>query len=198
MKKKIGFIASILLVCAFLLTACGVPEGYRDYGIQLIDYDGSGYGTFFLDSQFSNENSSFSELAVDKLYFSYNETLYYVAGSGGEEFYEFRLCGNYSVYKDDGKEQIGAFVFIEKNKNTKMIAIYDAIFLSEKYLYYGFKKCLDKKKFVISPDGFALTHTYYKNEFYRFDLDTGENESVSLGVFFEKLQAVDSTATLND
>lgn len=169
-------ITALLLVTVVIFSGC-VPKPPNGY-VQSKDAPISGHN-YWLYLQFTDLNP-FATQSSREMYFRYENEIYYVI----DEKYSL---GEYVVYKD--VEIVGNFVKAED-------ARYDAIFLNENFLYYCFRLVKYKIYYAFSPDGFKQTAIYYKYEFYRFNLDTGQNESININQFYDKLRIYYSDAIL--
>jgi len=125
--------------------------------------------------------------ATVRCVFSYNGESYYV-----ERFLNFeKLNGfftrkwKYTIHKADG-EYIGTLTSnIAKGAMHQNIRI---SFLDEHYIYYQCENSIYVKRFSLpigdAHDGVVM---YAKFAFFRFNLETYENEEIALDLLFEKL-----------
>ena len=81
-------------------------------------------------------------------------------------------------------------------------------FFDDQYIYYINKVDAERYELpvILGPDGLlSVTYngivpaptTYWKDTVYRFDLETGENEKISLGLFIEMINKYDETVMKN-
>jgi len=90
----------------------------------------------------------------------------------------------YTVYKQDGK-YVGALTSdIANGAVHQRISI---SFLDGQYIYYQCQNSIIVKDFRLSAEGFTEKVSYNKFAFFRFNLETYENEEIKLALLFEKL-----------
>ena len=198
-KKKIVIWVSVSL--AFMLLFTGVffafinaripPKGYSKYNSP-ISY--GLYTSYTLGQQFPDINPPPS-VKTDKQYFLYKGELHYVKAQDSESGVRIP---NFSAFKDTGNKRIGDFIIFGEEWGTEKKRIYyDATFLYDSYLYYGLNRTVYKTYYKFTPEGFKHKKVYYKYEYYRFDLETGKNQEISLDIFFEKLHEINNNVWLN-
>lgn len=124
-----------------------------------------------------------------KWQFTYTDDKYYLIKPS------WPTTGTKSIYKEAGThEKIGNHVDVRK-KCKKSGFIFKEPFLYGDYLYYYFK-IIHFKRFGMS-DWIWLDNRYIRYEFYKFGLQTGENEDITLKEFVEALHAVYNTCEIN-
>jgi len=190
MKKAKLLVVLIATVLAISMLASCVPRGFnRDFSPKIVRISDSEIIVEPLPniaSQF-HELNGFEHYRKDGYYFILNDYEYTILfrqtypGSG--------LRVGATVYRhSDKKVEIGQFVKITERWQThRQYASFGLPFLVENYLYYN----LGRTKIGFHLSG-GLSAGYSKEEFYRFNLNTGENEKVSLTQFVEALQKIDS------
>jgi len=173
----------ILVIVFTGCTSCA-PSGYVRNAPPPIIINGSPGN---LISQFPelNENSSF-----DIWYFNHENEVHYVKSNNA--MHNFFGAGNsFSVYNDSNNEHLGNFVIITPIREDEQISL-RTVFLFEHHLYYYFIRGV-KVSAVFNHQGFIIANKF---EFYRFDLHTGENEEISLQIFFESFKAINPSIEL--
>jgi hypothetical protein len=70
------------------------------------------------------------------------------------------------------------------------------MFLDDNYLYYLSSTYIRRFYFELPTDTGALKNTYVKYEFYRFNLDNGQNEKIDSSLFIEKMNNYDESIKL--
>jgi len=199
-------VSIMVLLTTVMFIGCSAPNGYIKYGESPIYFEGqfpddSINFEYHLHYQFKEENGN--SWRIRQIYFSYKEERYYLyptdrtGWKNEDEIFctplQSMTGGKFLVFNSSDTE-IGAFYDQQKEDNHSVNFSYPKILFDEKYLYYEFKKRIFIGRFSISSEGRG--NSYYKYEYYRFNLEIGENESVSLATFFEKLHAIDNRATL--
>jgi len=201
MKKDIRKIKVLIIFAATcgVLVFCGVvtyallrgripPKGYgRHTPILHIshfsdDSTGRGEANVSIIEQFPELNSSYK--ANNGIQFMYKEQVYYVEPERKGLTHEFN--NYYTVFQDD-RSELGSFI--------KPLIEYEGVnwycgttFLDDNYLYYSYRKhMLGKETLGFGEWTFIVRKQFYRYEFYRFDLETGENESIGVELMFEKL-----------
>jgi len=142
-------------------------------------------------SQFPELNS-YEHYQKDDYYFSKNDHLYTIIfrrtnpGSGNRV--------EATVFRDlDKQNKIGRFIEITKQWQTpQQYASYGLPFLLDSNLYYHLGRA--KEGFYLSHN---MTALYFSNEYYRFNLDTGANEKITLTQYVEALQQIDINWIIN-
>lgn len=211
MKKAVTCITVLLLICG-MLTGCvpdgckfpaWAPEGYSSayrHPIVRVKADKPNDNTDAVTFTSFMKNSIYDVIPYRKEYpleevgsvtvrcdFSYNGELYYVERflNFGELNGFFTRNWKYTVYQADG-ECIGTLTSdIAKGAMLQNIRI---SFLDEQYIYYQCENSIYVKRLKI-PIGDANDGVvkYSKFAFFRFNLETYENEEISLALLFEKL-----------
>ncbi len=187
-------IASIILLCG-MLTGCGAPKGYSKAAAPIIGVQYNSGVSFRIFQQFPDLNTV--ENPEGNLITNYNQNFLY----NGQMYCIESLVPNpkkdsiystwhwvYTVYKSDG-EKIGVLTSnLDKGASSQAILI---CFLNEQYIYYQYKAARETKKLVRpTADGFYEYVHYEKYAFFRFNLETYENEEITLDLLFEKLVEV--------
>ena len=197
--KFLGLFTAVIVAGA-ILTGCkldesDVPEGFVQTQppiIFSISKENIPYAvSVYLYHQFKDINPYDKFLDGEKIndgtfrqYFLYDGEKYYAEAKGGSDW---TFNNKYTVYRDDGRAETGCFIEVETG-GLNIGWRCENVFLNGQYLYYCYAKGYTKKSNVFSVAGTKYI-TYYKYEFYRFDMETGENEIIGLNLLFEKLQA---------
>jgi len=188
----------LIVITSITLTGCRqerIPNGYG--GPPPIIREG-GSNTFFIHHQFAGINANFVTSATVNLYFEFDSELHFVKAEGSTLW---RQDATFTVYRESDDKELGSFVYIESGASASRVSFHDFIFLSGDYLYYGFRRARDVRRWRWVGEGMAIPAlinvTYFRYEHYRFNLRTGENQSVTLENFFNKLYAIDDSFRLN-
>jgi len=148
-----------------------------------IIYIGDGSGSSFgISTQFHELNDLDILKETGKEFFVFNNKTYSVEIVG-------RFTGPHHkalVFRDS--EHIGRFV---EGTETNRTFGYNKIFLHEEYLYYIFVRR--------GTVGFIMDWRtpIQRNEYYRFNLLTGQNEQITLTQYVETLQIYNSNFIIN-
>ena len=182
----------IVLLCGMLsgCTPKGYSNGHRDPIVSDTGSanDNTGYiyfHTFMTGFSYDpNEPNAYPKTTRND--FSYNDELYYMEillnrdkqDVGSTEIWKYTVC------RANG-EYIGTLTsYIAKDAMIQRINI---SFLDEQYIYYECENSICVKQFVLTPDGFTQNVWYSRFAFFRFNLETYENEEITLSMLFEKL-----------
>jgi len=177
--KKI-LVLAVVVIMIFSLAACA-PRGYISHSggyVGPFKYSGSCGVPGNIAWQFPELNTPQED---GKMYFMFNDTLYHLRSTK-----DFR-----AVYSGD--TLIGVLLEIPDEWQTIYRRVYGGIsFIYENYLFFNFRRYRGSK---FGLQDYSPQHS--KQEFYRFNLNTGENEEIRLTQFVEALQKIDSNWEIN-
>ena len=171
----------ILVIVFTGCTSCAPSGFYR--GPSPIVYDGEEWNIITIVTQFPELNN-IETLAEGKMYFLYNDKIHFIEIERAQNNYLSHV--NIATFSEH--EKIGEFIEILKEWRTSgNTAIFNMIFLHTNHLYY---------QFIREEWGFYFSHNmravFKRYEFYRFNLDTGKNEEISLTQYVQTLQIFDN------
>ena len=175
----------IAIALPIILVGCNsVPDGYRRNKPNPIRTEfGENPTRFLLSNQFPTINISDGYAPVTQFFF-YNDEVHSITANnlqsisyGGADI---------SVLNHKG-EEIGKFIDI-----TRASTISYFVFLCGDYLYYDSIGTYRVRTRWRNFDGLPVYRRYFRYEYYRFNLLTGENENIPLALFWEKLSNVDN------
>lgn len=194
MKKVVTSLIGLILLCGMLSGCVYTPPAYpivQDKGLKSDNTSAVQFSTFmqvFGYDPYGPGKYPYEEFGpvTFESNFSYGDCLYYVEsymdlGKQGKYYVE---NWKYTVYKADG-EYVGTLISdIDKRATSQHISI---SFLDEQYIYYMCRNRYVEERFAPSPEGFIGRFPYTSFAFFRFNLETCENEEISLALLFEKL-----------
>ena len=186
-----------ILMFTFSMTiflGCSVPSsppvGYAYGGLNgapIITSNGRGVG-FGFDRQFSQVQ------ALDRIEYQWNSFFVY------DYFVHYILGNEFSVFKSILEEQDirGSIILheqsekigylISKTDSNRDSFAFDIIFADGHYVYYMLVERRDfRDGFWFLPNDFRNSAMFFKYSFFRFDLRAGNNYTVELEQFFERL-----------
>jgi len=188
----IGIIMTGFLVIVFTGCTSCAPSGFLRSGAPPpIIYNGNWVGSLILWTQFPELNSPESWDETGRHFISFNGEIYSLKVETTLSATDGLQIG-VIVFRED--EKIGQFVDIPEEWRTGSKHVsFSRIFLYENYLYYNLTRW--RTEFFLFAHAFMETYT--REEFYRFNLNTYENEEIRLTQFVEALQTIDSNWAIN-
>jgi hypothetical protein len=200
-KKKMIKLICIVLIIALLIgfipvwnSGLGLPYGYKTaYGPR-----GKHWGEIAHPFYFYEDYGSYSTktncrdstgwipyyenfFEDDKFYFDYNN----------ERYYTHQLDRN--VYKETDDSKVGSFIIKEKDGVYNCYQAYRFIFLDDNYIYYISSTRIIRFCFELPTDSGTLRRSYMKYEFYRLNVNNGQNEEIDVDLYLEKINKYDET-----
>jgi len=210
-KKKIvimilaGLIALILLFSVIVVRRNRVPEGFSQSQNPIISTATNSQQVIFnFRHQFPEINSHEEGDYMTQRFFKYNEQLHYVIvpslgwWSTYEHIFDMQWArsNQFLVYRDCNNQSLYLGSLVSTMPHNRRIFSREIIFLDVHYIYYQLLETRSIGRFFRFNevyyiwDWLALGHntrSFSKYTFFRFDLNTGNNEEVELEHFFTRL-----------
>ncbi|MCL2817563.1 MAG: hypothetical protein FWD39_04160 [Clostridiales bacterium] len=208
MKWVLALVLAIVFISAWN-AGLGLPSGFTKNTREV------GYNIWPIISEHSQGRSlifeQFEELNAgrekNRLYFSYNNEIYYMENSDGN-ISVGSIIGTISIYKKTDNTLIGKTLLNTNRTGDRPPNTTRYYFLDDQYIYYINMAYANRYELplILGTDGFlSVTYngivraptTYWKDTVYRFNLETGENEKISLGLFIQMINKYDETVMKN-